>query len=282
VQPSYAVINSGVSGPVTNVGGPVAIPSAWLAGTSTGLAVGIISTSAGAAPEFPATWDLIEVTPGGGGGGGTSVASDTFTRSLTASWGTADVGGAWSVLAGTASNFAVNGSKGTILTPTKSVQQLAHLGSTSSRDVDARVDITVPPTVAKGSKGLFSSLVLRHQAGGADYRVGIYLPGTGKVFLRGQTNTGTSLFADVDTGLVFTPGDTLVLRVQALGASPTTIRAKVWKAGATEPSAWAVTATNTTAGLQTAGTVGIRTLNATSSAATLSFDNLRADRLSGA
>jgi N-acetylneuraminic acid mutarotase len=284
VQPSYAVINNGVSGPMTNVGGPLAIPSAWLGGTSTGLAVGIISTSAGPAPEFPATWDLIEVTSGGGGGGGgggTSVASDTFTRTLTGAWGTADVGGAWSVLAGSASNFAVNGSKGTIVTPTKSVQQLAHLGSTSVRDVDYRVEINVPTAVsAKGSKGLFGSLVLRRQASGADYRVGLYLTGTGKVFIRGETSTGTNLFADADTGLSFTPGDTFVLRVQAEGANPTTIRAKAWKAGAAEPSAWTVTATNTTAALQTAGTLGIRTLNSASSATTLSFDNLRADRIS--
>jgi Malectin domain/Kelch motif/Cep192 domain 4 len=278
VQPSYAVINNGVSGPVTNVGAPLAIPSAWLSGTSTGLAVGIISTSAGPAPEFPATWDLIEVTSEGG----TSVASDTFTRTLTGAWGTADVGGAWSVLAGSASNFAVNGSKGTIVTPTKSVQQLAHLGTASVRDVDYRVEISISTAVAKGSKGLFSSLVLRHQASGADYRVGLYLTGTGKVFIRGQTNTGTNIFADADTGLTFTAGDTFVLRVQAEGVNPTTIRAKAWKAGAAEPSAWMVTASDTTAALQTAGTLGIRTLNSTSAVTTLSFDNLRADRISGA
>ena len=54
----------------------------------------------------------------------------------------------------------------------KSVQQLAHLGSTSVRDVDYRVEINVPTAVsAKGSKGLFGSLVLRRQASGADYRV---------------------------------------------------------------------------------------------------------------
>jgi len=282
VQPSYAVINNGISGPVTNVGPALAIPSAWLGGTSAGLAVGIISTSAGPAPEFPATWDLIEVTSGGGGG--TSVASDTFTRTLTGAWGTADVGGAWSVLAGSASNFAVNGSKGTIATPTKSVQQLAHLGTASVRDVDYRVDTTFPTAVtAKGSKGLFSSLVLRHQqASGAHYRVGLYLTGTGKVFIRGQTSTGTNVFADADTSLTFTPGDTFVLRVQAEGANPTTIRAKAWKAGAAEPSAWMVTATDTTAALQSAGTLGIRTLNSSSTVTTLSFDNLRADRISGA
>jgi hypothetical protein len=210
-------------------------------------------------------------------------AQDTFTRTLTGSWGTADIGGAWSVLAGSASNFAVNGSKGTITTPTKSVQQLAHLGSASARDVDASVETSLPASInIKGSKGLFSSLVLRHQASGADYRVGLFLTGTGKVFIRGQTNTGASVFTDADTGLTFSPGNTFVLRVQAEGASPTTIRAKVWRAGAAEPSAWTVTATDATAALQTAGTLGIRTLNSASTAVTLSFDNLRADRISGA
>jgi hypothetical protein len=277
VQPSYAVINNGVSGPVTNVGTPLAIPSAWLGGTSTGLAVGIISTSAGPAPEFPATWDLIEVTPDAG----PSVAADTFTRTLTGAWGTADIGGAWSVLAGSASNLAVNGSKGTIVTPAKSVEQLAHLGSTSVRDVDYRVETSFPTAVtAKGAKGLFSSLVLRRQASGAYYRVGFYLTGTGKVFISGQTSMGTNLFANLDTGLTFTVGDTFALRVQAEGANPTTIRAKAWKAAAAEPAAWMVTATDTTAALQTAGTLGIRTLNSSSTLTTISFDNLRADIIS--
>jgi PA14 domain/Bacterial Ig-like domain/Malectin domain/Abnormal spindle-like microcephaly-assoc'd, ASPM-SPD-2-Hydin/Glucose / Sorbosone dehydrogenase len=60
VQPSYAV----GSGARVNLGGPEPIPAGWLAST-TALAVGIISTSAGPAPEFPATWDLIEVEVGG-------------------------------------------------------------------------------------------------------------------------------------------------------------------------------------------------------------------------
>ena len=62
VQPSYQVINNGVAGPRTNVGAPVAVPAGWFGGT-TGLAVGIISTSSGPGPEFPATWDSIEVVP---------------------------------------------------------------------------------------------------------------------------------------------------------------------------------------------------------------------------
>jgi hypothetical protein len=57
VQPSYAV---GTAGTRVNLGGVEPIPAGWLAST-TALAVGIIATSAGPAPEFPATWDLIEI-----------------------------------------------------------------------------------------------------------------------------------------------------------------------------------------------------------------------------
>jgi N-acetylneuraminic acid mutarotase len=61
VQAAYAVTAGGVTGARTDLGPPQAIPSAWLNSTSRGLAVGIISTSRGPAPEFPATWDFIEV-----------------------------------------------------------------------------------------------------------------------------------------------------------------------------------------------------------------------------
>ncbi|MBA2474747.1 MAG: Ig-like domain-containing protein, partial [Actinobacteria bacterium] len=61
VQPSYAVNTGGTAGPRVLLGGPEPVPASWLGGAS-GLAVGLISTSAGPAPPFPATWDLIEVT----------------------------------------------------------------------------------------------------------------------------------------------------------------------------------------------------------------------------
>jgi hypothetical protein len=47
------------------------------------------------------------------------------------------------------------------------------------------------------------------------------------------------------------------LRLQVTGTSPTTIRAKIWEAGTTEPTAWQVEATDSTAGLQQAGHTGI-------------------------
>jgi glucose/arabinose dehydrogenase len=62
VQPSYAVTTNGVTGQRKTLGGPEPIPAGWFGG-STGFAVGIISTSSGPGPVFPATWNFIEVTP---------------------------------------------------------------------------------------------------------------------------------------------------------------------------------------------------------------------------
>jgi N-acetylneuraminic acid mutarotase len=62
VQPGFTVMTAGTTGPRTTVGGSEPIPASWLSGTSA-LAAGLISTSNGPAPPFPASWDLFEVIP---------------------------------------------------------------------------------------------------------------------------------------------------------------------------------------------------------------------------
>jgi len=47
------------------------------------------------------------------------------------------------------------------------------------------------------------------------------------------------------------------VRLQVTGTSPTTVRAKVWGGSQTEPSGWTLTTTDSTAALQTAGSVGL-------------------------
>jgi hypothetical protein len=69
----------------------------------------------------------------------------------------------------------------------------------------------------------------------------------------------TTLQAANITGLTALAGDKLKVRVQVFGTSPTTVRAKVWAAAGTEPANWMLTATDSTAALQAAGTVGLRT-----------------------
>jgi hypothetical protein len=62
VEPSYQVFINGKAAPRETLGDPVPIPAAWLDGPGA-LAVGIISTSAGPGPVFPATWERIDVEP---------------------------------------------------------------------------------------------------------------------------------------------------------------------------------------------------------------------------
>ena len=88
VQPSFTATTGATTTGRIDVGGPIAVPLAWFT-APTGLAVGIISTSTGPGPVFPATWDFMKVTPetgpgqtlGGAGagqtGGGTGVGQTT-------------------------------------------------------------------------------------------------------------------------------------------------------------------------------------------------------------
>ncbi len=59
------------------------------------------------------------------------------------------------------------------------------------------------------------------------------------------------------SGLTYTPGAVLHVRIQVTGSGTTTVRIKAW-VGATEPATWQVVGTDTTAALQVAGGVGIR------------------------
>src|SRR5439155_1734486 len=74
----------------------------------------------------------------------------------------------------------------------------------------------------------------------------------------------------------------LQVRVQAIGTSPTTINAKVWKTGTAEPAGWQKTASDTTAALQAAGGSGLGSYlgSAATSPVTVSFDDFLA-RVSG-
>ncbi|MGH2755755.1 MAG: malectin domain-containing carbohydrate-binding protein, partial [Actinomycetota bacterium] len=176
-------------------------------------------------------------------------AEDAFTRNVTDSWGTADTGGAWNVLAGSAANFDVNGT-GKIVAPNGAGQQLIHLPGTSLLNVDYKTNITFSNKPGGGSGEHFAYLVVRRQSNGAYYRIGAVVDASGNVSIRGQNNTGTNLFDDVDTPVGYNPGDVLILRVTAHGSNPTTLRAKVWKAGTAEPGTWNVSTSDGAAGPQ--------------------------------
>ena len=53
----------------------------------------------------------------------------------------------------------------------------------------------------------------------------------------------------------YTAGSVLKVRFETAGSGTTTLRAMVWASGTTEPAAWQVSATDTSAALQKPGTV---------------------------
>ncbi len=186
------------------------------------------------------------------------VAADAFNRSLTGSWGSADTGGAWTV-GNTAANYAVAGGAGTMKTAAGSTPT-AFLNGVSSRDVDVTASVSYDKLATGGTT--YTSLVGRHSGtntAGSDYRVkvGVTSTGTTLYLTKMVSGTETTLATQAVSGLVYANGDVWNVRFQAEGNGSTTLRARVWKSGTTEPSTWRITATDTTAALQSAGGVGV-------------------------
>ena len=201
------------------------------------------------------------------------LANDTFTRTTTAGLGTADTGGAWTP-AGTAANFATNGKTATLTTPART-SNFAYLNTVSSNDTDLQATLSFTRPTASS---LYTGLIAR-KVGTATYGARTIISPNGAVTLNLQRNTDTILARATIPGLSYTTGDELNLRVQATGTSPTTIQAKAWKAGTTEPATWQLTTTDNTTGLQTAGSIGIYSYLSTTGTPTpitVAIDNFHA------
>jgi hypothetical protein len=175
---------------------------------------------------------------------------------VTSGLGTADTGGAWTVAgAGTTTSVAegsarVNGGIGRTAT--------LRLPAVSNRDTDLLDTVWLEQQPTGG--GVYLSSVARATATG-DYRARLRIQSTGQVLLnlaKVVGTTETALTSQVTlTGITYTAGTKLLVRTQAVGADPTTVRAKVWVAGTEEPSTWRQSVTDATAGLQENGAVGL-------------------------
>ncbi|WP_108249390.1 glycoside hydrolase family 88 protein [Planctomonas deserti] len=211
----------------------------------------------GEAPAAPSTTTSIAYCVGAFGLAATELAklsgdlaSDSFGRTATGGLGTADIGGTWTT-AGTASSFTVNGRAARITTPAGSTRY-AYLNGVTTAGSDSRAVLSFPrPTAGSVYAGL-----LGRRVGTADYRGRVVVGANGSVQIQVQ-RTGMTLRSALVPGLTYSANQKLNLRVQVTGSAPTTVRAKVWRMGSVEPTSWQVTATDATAGLQSAGAVGL-------------------------
>jgi hypothetical protein len=189
--------------------------------------------------------------------GPTTYASDTFTRTVVNNWGTATSGGAYT-LSGTAADFDVTGTTGTINLPAGTSRSAA-LASVSAQDVDLSFRFAANKTPTAGSLHVYG--IARRVSASAAYRIILRIAPNGQVFVQAsqvinnvETGIGSAVLVP---GLTHTPGSFIRLRAQLSGTNPTTIRMRAWADGGTEPATWQYSATNSAAGLQTAGGVGL-------------------------
>jgi trimeric autotransporter adhesin len=188
------------------------------------------------------------------------IASDDFTRTLTGGWGTSDLGGPWA-LTGSASSASVNGAAGVVTMARASVGSRLNLGSLVSDDVDLRTSLSLDKLPVGGTTGMTESVIVRGNSSG-DYRAKAQISPNGvlkaALYRLDAAGAQTVLAPLVSVaGVSYKDGDVLSIRAQAVGTSPTTLRAKVWPQGSPEPDAWTVSAQDSTAGLQTGGSVGL-------------------------
>ena len=147
---------------------------------------------------------------------------------------------------------------------------------TSDADISVIVRARQRPT-----GGGTSCPVVARQVDSASYQSTLVLARKGSVRLNITKVVGaktTRIASRTIAGLTHHPGDRMRLRVQALGTSPTTVQARVWKVGKSQPTGWQVSATDSTDGLQSAGSVGlVGSLSGSSTATpvTLTYDGLR-------
>ncbi|MFC6713178.1 PKD domain-containing protein [Branchiibius cervicis] len=201
------------------------------------------------------------------------IATDTFTRTTTNGWGTADKGGAWT-LSGTASKFATNGNIGTMTATGPGNGQTAYLNGVSAADINWVLDTSVP-TVATGG-GYYITLMGRHTSTG-EYRLKLLYQSTGSVQLlltKVVSGTETSIKTVSVAGLTYTGGDVLRIRFTIKGSALT---GTVWKATGTEPTSPQLTASDSTAALQPAGSIALQSYlsgSVTNAPVMFSYDNL--------
>ncbi|WP_052460932.1 PKD domain-containing protein [Microbacterium gorillae] len=197
-------------------------------------------------------------------------AADEFSRSVTSGWGTADTGGAWTAMYGAASAASVANGVGTMTLAAGQTRNMT-LSGVSLTDSASRMSFTVASTPASGSG--YVGLVSR-QTATQDYTLRAWMRNDATVWLVAQAS-GTVISSVAVSGLTWAAGDTFTLATEVTGTSPTTVSAKIWKASATEPTAWQLTKTDATAALQAAGSPSVHVARAGSatSAYSVSVDD---------
>ncbi|WP_300681133.1 PKD domain-containing protein [Nocardioides sp.] len=200
-----------------------------------------------------------------------TVAADSFGRSASGGWGTADNGGAWTSV-GTASRFSVAGGLGLQSLPA-GITDESRLNAVAARDVDVTASVGLDKL--PGSNYVFAYVGAR-QGSATGYAARVRFNPDGTVGVHLLADNTALVGASTVPGITVAAGERVQVRFQAQGTSPTTLRVKIWKAGTAEPSAWTYTRTDSTAADQVAGAISLKSYSPTvgNSPIAVSWDDL--------
>lgn len=210
----------------------------------------------------------------------TELARDAFTRSAANGWGPADAGGSWTVT-GATGRYAVSGGSARQSLSAVGTTAEAALTGVSAVASETRVTVSWSRTAVTGK--LYASVVGRSVSSAADYRLSVTVAGDGRPTLNLVRRVGgvETKLASVNPALTVGAAAPYRLAVRLTpAAGGTEFAAKMWPAGATEPTGWAVTATDSTAALQAAGSIKLVSYLSSSATAPVetAFDDLLVTR----
>ena len=152
------------------------------------------------------------------------------------------------------------------------------LPAVNATDVDLRASLAWSRTASQGT--LYGTAVVRRQTNGNDYRVKVVVAASGAmqlVIARKVGTTETVLRTATVSGVTQAANTSYRVAFRAVtSGGTTTLSAKLWRVGTTEPAAWTASVTDTTAGLQAGGSVGLNSYMSGSAAAavTMRVDDL--------
>jgi len=161
---------------------------------------------------------------------GTTLAQDTFQRANQTHWGTASDGHTWGGDANSLNVFSISGNTGQISNGTTSYSAVLGPGATNA-------EVLFSGTISNFN-GTNLGAVLRWTNGNNWYKA--YIDGS-NLIVQKKVNGNTTVLKSV--AFAATAGTSYTLRFSVVGS---TLSAKVWKTGNSEPTNWMVTVTDST------------------------------------
>lgn len=197
---------------------------------------------------------------------------DSFTRTESNGWGTADTDQVWTTSGGAAGDYSVDGSVGKITIPTSdTTERFVLLQSAIYSDISLLATTKVSDLAL--TQSLYSRIIFRRRDSDSSYRLllAFRTDGTVDAQLYSQVNGTSTLIGSHDDYVTYSAGSNVFVRIDAYGSS---IKVKLWTSG-DEPIGHAISVTSTTWQKGYIGVSGAMQSGNTNTNPVVSFDNFQ-------